>query len=304
MSPTQPMAIPDSRPVQVVNGRHRQIPLEVTTYGSLQAIRTEKMGAKRVLLCRQGSSAVGGLTPSTGELIELGSSDDFHLPRRVLIRPRPAPFQSGQGDGPDFCYTTSEYTEMLESIHALKRVGMLNPTRSDGFVFSCLMYGPDSEGKVSPMLNESQCRDLIVAAKPYNCCFGWGFDALVEADVWKDALRDLKSYGFTGVMTGGGHGLFDENIDTITTICHHLPQDIQLVIARGHAHPKIQYLRKRIHDHNNPHTVWMNGECLHPQGLGCDEEVESEEIMGMVHYLGLQATDWKSPRDIGIIHYY
>jgi copper homeostasis protein len=82
-------------------------------------LAAESEGANRLELCGPGD---GGLTPSLGVLYSV--LENMKIPTHVMIRPR-----SG-----DFCYSESEYEQMIQSIREVKSsgaagvvFGILNP---------------------------------------------------------------------------------------------------------------------------------------------------------------------------------
>ncbi|KAH7266797.1 copper homeostasis CutC domain-containing protein [Fusarium redolens] len=268
----------------------RQIPLEVTVYGPHNALRAANFGAKRLLLCRKGSSAVGGLTPTVQELCHL--KNKIHIPISCAIRPRGAPSPSAPGESHDYIYSNNEFVQMSESIRQLKEAGVMNPIRGDSFVFGCVRRSHEETTQNSRdkiVVDRAYCRYLIDMAKPFGCIFNRAFDHFTERGNPGDVIAELTTLGFTGIMTAGGPGLFSNHVERLNAMCYHTTH-IQLIVAGGVCCPEIQKLRKRAHDHDGL-SIWLNGECLRPKDHDDPETTDMNGVMSLIDQLGLQTTD-------------
>ncbi|KAM0435150.1 hypothetical protein ACHAPT_003240 [Fusarium lateritium] len=281
----------------------RPIPLEVSVYGTDNGIKAARYGAKRILLSRKGSHTHGGLTPSANEL--RGLKGHVHIPISCTIRPRGAPIPGVPGEPHDYIYSSHEFVQMCESVRELKHAGVMNPLRGDSFVFGCVRRnheGKTPEDRNKIVIDRAYCRQLIQLASPFGCTFNRAFDHFADAGEWREALHQLKTLGFKGVMTGGGQGFFNTHVDRLTAMCHRL-SDLQLVIAGGVCCREVKKLRGDVHVFN-VHSVWMNGECLRPADNDDPETADVNGVMGLVDQLGLDAEDWRSPNEIGRQYYY
>ncbi|KAF9768470.1 hypothetical protein IL306_014227 [Fusarium sp. DS 682] len=268
----------------------RQIPLEVTVYGSHNALIAANFGAKRLLLCRKDSSAVGGLTPTVQELRHL--KNKIHIPISCVIRPRGSPNPSASGELHDYIYSSDEFVQMSQSIRQLKEAGVMNPVRGDSFVFGCVRRSNEGKSQKSRdeiVIDRAYCRYLIDMAKPYGCVFNRAFDHFAERGTWNDVIAELTTLGFTGLMTAGGPGSFSNHVDRLDAMCYHT-KHIQLIVAGGIPSPEVRKLRKYAHEHKDL-SIWMNGECLRPKDHDDPETTDMDGVMSLIDQLGLQTTD-------------
>ncbi|KAJ4311255.1 hypothetical protein N0V84_010539 [Fusarium piperis] len=267
----------------------KPIPLEVSVYGTDNGIQASKYGAKRLLLSRKGSQSDGGLTPAVQELRRL--KGNVFIPINCTIRPRGAP-KPGFDEQHDYIYSNHEFVQMCDAIRELKNAGVMNPLRGDSFVFGCLRRNHDSKSpqdRDKIIIDRSYCRHLIEVAKPFGCTFNRAFDHFFETGEWEEALHQLKILGFKGVMTGGGHGYFNNHVERLVSMCYRL-SEIQLVIAGGVSCREIKQLRIGAHIFNT-HAIWMNAECLRPEDHDDPETADVNGVMGLVDQLGLDAED-------------
>ncbi|KAF5712872.1 copper homeostasis [Fusarium mundagurra] len=268
----------------------RQIPLEVTVYGPHNALRAANFGAKRLLLCRKGSSTVGGLTPTTQELRHLKRK--IHIPISCVIRPRGAPNPSGPGESHDYVYSNNELVQMSESIRQLKKTGVMNAIRGDSFLFGCVRRSHEETAESSRnkiVIHSAYCRYLVEMAKPFGCVFNRAFDHFAERGSSEAAIAELTTLGFAGIMTAGGPGFFSNHLERLDAMCYHTTS-IQLVVAGGVCCPEIQKLRKRAHNHDRL-SIWLNGDCLRPRDHDDPETTDMNGVMSLIDQLGLQTTD-------------
>ncbi|KAF4338529.1 copper homeostasis [Fusarium beomiforme] len=268
----------------------RQIPLEVTVYGPHNALIAANFGAKRLLLCRKDTSSLGGLTPTAQELHHL--KNKIHIPISCVIRPRGPLKRSVPGELHDYIYSNDEFVQMSQSIHQLKEAGVMNPIRGDSFVFGCVRRSDEGKSQKSHdeiVVNRAYCRHLIDMAKPYGCVFNRAFDHFAERGGWDDAMSELTTLGFTGLMTAGGPGFFSNHVERLDAMCYHTKR-LQLIVAGGVPCPEIRKLRKYAHEHNAL-SIWMNGECLRPKDHDDPETTDMDGVMSLIDQLGLETTD-------------
>ena len=83
--------------------------LEICCYSVECAVTAQRKGADRIELC--AAPKEGGLTPSYGVLTSARKA--VTLPVHPIIRPR----------GGDFCYTSGEFSAMLEDIALVRDLG-------------------------------------------------------------------------------------------------------------------------------------------------------------------------------------
>ncbi|KAF5663298.1 copper homeostasis [Fusarium heterosporum] len=268
----------------------KPIPLEVTVYGPHNAIKAAEFGAKRLLLCRKGSSSEGGLTPEVQELSDVKGK--IHIPISCVIRPRGAPDPATADELNDYIYNNNEFAQMCEAITALKQAGVMNPIRGDSFVFGCVrrhLEGTTALTHNRIVVDRTNCRHLINLAKPFGCVFNRAFDHFAERGDWDNIIPDLVTLGFTGFMTAGGPGDFDRHVNRVGAMCHHI-RHIQLIVAGGVFCPQIRRLRERAHNYN-AHSIWMNGECLRPDDHDDPETTDMNGVMSLIDQLGLETVD-------------
>jgi copper homeostasis protein len=228
----------------------KPIPLEVTVYGPHNAIKAASFGAKRLLLCRKDSSSAGGLTPKVEELKYLKGK--VHIPVSCVIRPRGAPDPNLPGESHDYIYSQNELAQMSQDIRELKEAGVMNPIRGDSFVFGCVKRHLEGSNFVTHnkiVVDRNYCHYLIQEAKPFGCIFNRAFDEFAEREEWDNVIPELVTLGFSGFMTAGGPGDFDDHIDRLCAMCHHI-RHIQFIVAGGVFCPEIKKLRQRAHDYN------------------------------------------------------
>ena len=147
--------------------------LEIAANSLGSALAAQEGGADRIELCADLGN--GGTTPSYGTLAI--TRDRLRIPLYALIRPRTG----------DFCYGTDEVDVMLRDIGMCAKLGC------DGVVIGAL----DSHGDV----DETVCRELIVAANPLGVTFHRAFD--VARDQFR-ALETIIELGCERVLTSGG----------------------------------------------------------------------------------------------------
>ncbi|TWU77588.1 hypothetical protein ED733_007779 [Metarhizium rileyi] len=255
------------------------IPLEVAVFSGESIIKAQSQGASRVELNAPDSYHVGGLTPPVTELTTLASQ--ITIPVRIMIRPRAAP-----ADGsPDFIYSLEEFKEMTQSIKAFKATGLLNPIRGDGFVFGLLQpaktVNPSSGEPDLFQINEAACRTLIATAKPFGCVFHRAFDPIAATKRIGDGVDTLINLGFEGLLTAGGYGACESNIDRIDHECHKKAGKLQFIVGGGLRASNIEHVAKRFTAYEKG-SVWMHTAALTDRADHHPEEIDSTELIDMM----------------------
>ncbi|KAK7403237.1 hypothetical protein QQX98_011009 [Neonectria punicea] len=273
-----------------------KIPLEVAVFSPANALGAQALGAYRVELNARGSYDVGGLTPSVRDVAALqkpaGSDKKLDIPIRIMIRPRPAPGPTAP-EPQDFIYSDAEFDAMWKSISAFKKLGTLNPVRGDAFVFGILeRVGPGATPLERDLaVDVRRCTMLVEHAKPVRCVFHRAFDIIARGDDFQEGLHELVRCGFTGVLTSGGEGSFDRNIDRLVRMCKHLPE-IQIIVGGDVRGRNIKSLVDRI-KHIARLNIWMHSSCLPRVGLPDvdPEEINPEEFISLHSTLRLDCCD-------------
>lgn len=255
------------------------MPLEVAVFSSESLIKAQNQGASRVELNAVGSYALGGTTPPVSELAKV--SDQVRIPVRIMIRPRGPPSDGSQ----DFLYTNAEIQTMIASIKEFRATGLMNPFRGDGFVFGVL----SPSNAVDPITNEPEririntvaCSALREAARPFGCVFHRAFDPIAATKRISEGIETLVALGFEGLLTAGGNGNCQENIDRIDHECHKQAGKIQFVLGGGLRFHNVQTIAERFSFYEKG-SVWMHTAALSPRPDYPVEEIDSNELVKMV----------------------
>jgi copper homeostasis protein len=263
----------------MAGSKSTKMPVEVAVFSGQSALKAQSQGASRVELNAPGSYAVGGITPPISELKAV--ADQLEIATRVMIRPRGAP-----ADGsPDFIYSSEEVEEMVRCIKEFKATGLLNPLRGDGFVFGLLQ----PTETVDPLTGEADvvtidreaCQTLIETAKPFGCVFHRAFDPIAATKRVSEGISTLLFLGFEGVLTAGGRGGCEDNIDRIDHECHKYAGRIQFVIGGGLRTSNIQRVASQFSNYEQG-SVWMHTAALTDRPDYPKEEIDSNELIGML----------------------
>ena len=159
--------------------------IEICANSLESAIMAQKGGAQRVELC--AGVLEGGLTPSTGEIIELKAKLK-KVGLHVLIRPR----------GGDFCYSRQEMKIMKMDMHLATKLG------ADGLVFGCLTPQGDVDKKAMKGLLKKTRRRSITFHRAFDMC----------RDPFQ-ALEDIIELGCDRILTSGQQATAVEGIPLI-----------------------------------------------------------------------------------------
>ena len=175
--------------------------------GSLDdALEAAAGGADRVELC--SCLFLGGLTPSSGSLIE--AKRRLAIPVMFMARPR----------GGGFCYTQTEMAVIERDVEMAIAQG------ADGVVFGILT--PD--GRV----DLSRTRRICQLIGSREAVFHRAFD--VTPDPFR-ALEELIDLGLTRVLTSGQCHTVCEGLDLIKRLVDHAGDRIQVMPGGGGIRP-------------------------------------------------------------------
>lgn len=172
---------------------------------SLEAcMEADQNGGKRIELC--GSMSSGGLTPSLGlfKLVKKYCS----IPVAVMIRPR----------GTGFCYDEKDIITMKEDAKIFLEHG------ADAIVFGCLT--PEKS------IDKENVKYFCDLAHLY------GKEAAFHKaiDESKDLMKDINilyELGVDRVLTSGGQGIAEDNLEMIRNIVQEYNDKMQILIGGG-----------------------------------------------------------------------
>ncbi|CAG8218476.1 unnamed protein product [Penicillium olsonii] len=148
---------------------------------------------------------MGGLSPDDTVLRKVKSR--LTIPVYVMIRPHAR----------SFCYETSDFETMKETLTALKSHG------ADGFVFGILSRS-DRETETCPhsgWIDVPRNKELVRLADGRPCTFHRAFDLIPETQ-WESALADIMECGFSSILTNGGPSgtTAIDCVDKLTALVH------------------------------------------------------------------------------------
>lgn len=176
--------------------------LEVACFNVKSALIAAEAGADRIELC--ADYAAGGITPIYEDFVEIRKK--IKLPVFILIHPKAGSYNYNQ-----------KLFEMLKnSISTFKKA------KADGFVFAC-MYSKDG-------INVIQNKELVQLAAPLPCTFHRAFDAINNKE---DAVESILKSGFKRILTSGGEGKAEDNIDLIVDLQRKYKNQITIMPCGG-----------------------------------------------------------------------
>ncbi|PFH61291.1 hypothetical protein XA68_17804 [Ophiocordyceps unilateralis] len=284
--------------------RYRRMPLEVAVFSPAAALQAQRLGANRIELNATGSYSVGGLTPPVSDLVQLLARRELNIPVHIMIRPRAAP----EDGSPDFMYSDEEIVQMVRSIHDFKDARVMNPLFGDRFVVGALRLssghssdGSDDGSSTSPLshvrIDQDVCRIFVNEAKPFRCVFHRAFDAIAAASRSVDGGQLLLHLGFEGVLTAGGlYGTCcdTDNVDEVDHMCHRLAGRVNIIVGGGlrrhNVGPAASQLA--VYDDN---TVWFHTSAVQVRDGVVTEDIDTDELHGLVNQLALTSPAWKDP---------
>ena len=178
--------------------------LEICCSSLEGCIEANKNGGDRIELC--GSMSAGGLTPSLG-LFRLAKKH-CSIPIAVMIRPR----------GTGFCYDEQDIITMKEDAKIFLEEG------ADAIVFGCLT----ADRKIDKENVQAFC-DLA---------HSYGKEAAFHKaiDDTEDLLTEINTLyelGIDRVLTSGGKGVANDNIDILKNIVVNFGDKMQILIGGG-----------------------------------------------------------------------
>ncbi len=179
-----------------------KILLEVCCGSLDDAIQAELGGANRVELC--SALFLGGLTPSTGTIIE--AKRRLKIPFVAMVRPRAG----------GFCYSPAEMDVMLRDTENAMELG------ADGVVFGILK----ADGNID-IERSRQLRDRIGNRQ---AVFHRAFD--VTPDPFR-ALDELIDLGITRVLTSGQQNAAPDGADLIRQLIDRAGGRIEILPGAG-----------------------------------------------------------------------
>lgn len=252
------------------------VQLEVPVFGPASAEAAVRAGAGRIELNAASSYTHGGLTPALDELSALRF---LTVPVRVMIRQRGPP----KPPAVDFAYTEGELATMEALIRNFKASGLMQADRGDGFVFGVLRPTQCE----SMALHDEAVARLAAASRPYKAVFHRAFDVLVSRDVdavaslgmlpeWQRAIRHLMACGVDGILTSGGLGNAEENIEALDRIRKEAGDKIELIVGGGVRSSNIGKLQTHLGLVNaDADNAWVHSSCLTTPD---DEVVDETEV--------------------------
>jgi copper homeostasis protein len=176
--------------------------LEIAVGSLDDALVADSAGADRIEL--NTALALGGLTPSLGNLIEV--KQKIAAPVVVMIRPRPA----------GFAYSEAEFQVMLRDTDLALAHG------ADGIAFGILM----ADGRI----DTDRCRILREKVGDRDAVFHRAFDVTPDAGA---ALEQLIGLGFRRVMTSGQRPTALQGAGMIKTLMRRAAGRIEVLPAAG-----------------------------------------------------------------------
>lgn len=218
--------------------------IEICLEGASSVLLAQQGGADRVELC--SDLFEGGLTPSIGTVRT--AKRIASIPINAMIRPR----------GGDFCYSDTEFEEMLEDVRAFKAEGV------NGIVFGILT--PEGD------IDMERSRILIEEARPLSVTFHRAFDMTRDA---YDSLEKLISLGVDRILTSGQEPSVLEGADLLAELVKRAGDRIIIMPGCGinernfgkiqrlvgakeyHVHPTRSY-KSRMEFH--PGHIFMGGQ--------------------------------------------
>lgn len=179
-----------------------RIVLEICCASIDDAIAAERGGANRIELC--SALFLGGLTPSTGTIIEVKKR--LRIPVMAMVRPRAG----------GFCYSSAEMEVMERDVEIAINHG------ADGVVFGIL----NSDGTI----DMARCKRMRDCAGDRQSVFHRAFDSTPDPFRALDQLIDL---GITRVLTSGQQNSAPEGAVLIRKLIDHAQDRIEVLPGGG-----------------------------------------------------------------------
>jgi copper homeostasis protein len=180
-----------------LNGR---VLIEVCCGSVDDVLEAQRGGADRVEL--NSSLLLGGLTPSTGSIIE--AKRVSKIPVMAMVRPR----------GGGFCYTEEEMNVMKYDVINSVNLG------ADGIVFGIL--------KENGEIDEKRCESIIKLSKDKEVVFHRAFDVVPDPIASIDKLVNL---GVKRILTKGQQNTAFEGADLLKEIIKYAAGRIEILVG-------------------------------------------------------------------------
>lgn len=272
----------------------RSIPLEMPVFSPASALQAQALGASRVELNARASYSQGGLTPRL-EDVKKTSSLGLQIPNRVMVRPRGPP-----ATGVDFIYSDAEFESMLRDVTALAKGDVLSSARSDGLVFGILKDG--LHGVEVDVARNQQLVEAATAGR-LKCTFHRAFDELLVAsqDVNQvsektgslsvpervaKAVEDVAACGFDAVLTSGGPGRAQDNVNVLSMVLEQAKGRFQVIIGGGVRSTNVRSIMTKLRlTSGNGAEPWAHSSCLRPER---GEQVDETEVKDILEALKAQ----------------
>lgn len=221
--------------------------LEICCYSMECAVTAQHYGADRIELC--AAPKEGGLTPSYGVLMSVRR--EVTIPVHPIIRPR----------GGDFCYTTDEFSAMLDDIRLVRDLGF------QGLVIGLL----DEEGHV----DMPRMRQVMKAAEGLAVTFHRAFDMCADP---LQAFDNLAELGVARILTSGQQASAEKGLQLITELKAHSGVPIVMAGAGVRASNLDKFLNAGVEELHSSAGKWTLSPMRYRNtGLSMSTDAEADE---------------------------
>ncbi|MBM3072590.1 copper homeostasis protein CutC [Enterobacter sp. RHBSTW-00994] len=221
--------------------------LEICCYSMECAVTAQHYGADRIELC--AAPKEGGLTPSYGVLMSVRR--EVTIPVHPIIRPR----------GGDFCYTTDEFSAMLDDIRLVRDLGF------QGLVIGLL----DEEGHV----DMPRMRQVMKAAEGLAVTFHRAFDMCADP---LQAFDNLAELGVARILTSGQQASAEKGLQLITELKAHSGVPIVMAGAGVRASNLDKFLNAGVEELHSSAGKWTPSPMRYRNtGLSMSTDAEADE---------------------------
>ena len=221
--------------------------LEICCYSMECAVTAQHYGADRIELC--AAPKEGGLTPSYGVLMSVHR--EVTIPVHPIIRPR----------GGDFCYTTDEFSAMLDDIRLVRDLGF------QGLVIGLL----DEEGHV----DMPRMRQVMKAAEGLAVTFHRAFDMCADP---LQAFDNLAELGVARILTSGQQASAEKGLQLITELKAHSGVPIVMAGAGVRASNLDKFLNAGVEELHSSAGKWTPSPMRYRNtGLSMSTDAEADE---------------------------
>ena len=221
--------------------------LEICCYSMECVVTAQHYGADRIELC--AAPKEGGLTPSYGVLMSVRR--EVTIPVHPIIRPR----------GGDFCYTTDEFSAMLDDIRLVRDLGF------QGLVIGLL----DEEGHV----DMPRMRQVMKAAEGLAVTFHRAFDMCADP---LQAFDNLAELGVARILTSGQQASAEKGLQLITELKAHSGVPIVMAGAGVRASNLDKFLNAGVEELHSSAGKWTPSPMRYRNtGLSMSTDAEADE---------------------------